>query len=410
MNKWETLLNNSSIRGALAAHLYEEAKNANLVQTPAYTTPVKCNISLQHRPYQAIIDSGASISMVSHKTVKELGLTIEKASNSLIVPAVGTSTRPLGIIKDLPVEIDHITIPLTVEVVDTTSYSVLLGNDWNQKVEANYNWKNGRYTFRWENKKHTIPTTYESNQPLPSQPTITNPDELDIYEPEYLYPREAYAFNLEDSDQSPPPEDDEWTIQQSRCKNRKAPKQRVCGNCGSPDHFFANCPTNQCNRCLGLGHISVKCPRQAPRRATCPTCHDPNHLYKDCPNNICRGCSTPGHIEAYCPLTTWKRQNLVYQCGCTLEQVDNQRLPNHSPCYTHHCCQCKVPNRPESLKLLEEKLVCPGCYIDYHCALDREDPQSIFFFTQGEGRGMLVNCKICDKSDTRSKMCQLESL
>jgi hypothetical protein len=142
------LLNNSSIRGALAAHLYEEAKNANLVQTPAYTTPVKCNISLQHKPYQAIIDSGASISMISHKTVKELGLTIEKASNSLIVPAVGTSTRPLGIIKDLPVEIDLVTIPLTVEVVDTTSYSILLGNDWNQKVEANYNWKNGRYTFR----------------------------------------------------------------------------------------------------------------------------------------------------------------------------------------------------------------------------------------------------------------------
>jgi len=203
------LLNNSSVRSALAAHLYEEAKNTNFIQTPAYTTPVKCNIFLQSQPYQAIIDSGASISMVSHKTVKELGLTIEKASNSLIVPAVGTSTRPLGIIKDLPIEIDHITIPLTVEVVDTTSYSVLLGNDWNQKVEANYNWKNGCYTFRWKNKKHIIPTTYESNQPLPSQPTITHPDELDIYETEYLHPREAYAFNLEESDKSSSPENDE---------------------------------------------------------------------------------------------------------------------------------------------------------------------------------------------------------
>ena len=409
-NKWETLLNNSSVRSALAAHLYEEAKNTNFIQTPAYTTPVKCNISLQSQPYQAIIDSGASISMVSHKTVKELGLTIEKASNSLIVPAVGTSTRPLGIIKDLPIEIDHITIPLTVEVVDTTSYSVLLGNDWNQKVEANYNWKNGCYTFRWKNKKHTIPTTYESNQPLPSQPTITHPDELDIYETEYLHPREAYAFNLEESDKSSSPENDEWTVQQPRRKNRKAPKQRVCGNCGSPDHFFADCPTNQCNRCSELGHISVKCPRQAPRRATCSTCQDPNHLYKDCPNNVCRGCSTLGHIEAYCPLATWKRQNLVYQCGCTLNQVDSNRLPTHSPRRTHHCCQCKVPNRPEVLKLLEEQLVCPGCYTDYHCALDREDPRSIQFFTQGEGRGMLVNCKICDKSDLRSRMCQLDSL
>ena len=133
------LLNDLSIWGALATHLYEEAKNANLVQTPAYTISVKCNVSLQNRPYQAIIDSVASISMIAHKVVKELGLTIEKASNSLIVPAVGTSTWPLGIIKDLPVKIDHITIPLTMEVVDTTFYSLLLDNDCNQKMEANYN-------------------------------------------------------------------------------------------------------------------------------------------------------------------------------------------------------------------------------------------------------------------------------
>ena len=74
------------------------------------------------------------------------------------------------------------------------------------------------------------------------------------------------------------------------------------------------------------------------------------------------------------------------------------------------CCQCKVPNKPEVLKLLEEKLVCPGCYTNFYCALDRDDPRSIQFFTQGEGRGMLVNCKVCDKSDTRPRMCQLDSL
>ena len=136
---------------------------------------------------------------------------------------------------------------LTMEVVDTTSYSLLLENDQNQKVEANYNWKNGCYTFKWESRKHTIPTTYESNQPLPSQPTVTAPDELNLYEPEYLYPREAYAFNREDSDQSPSLEENEWTTYQFCRRTRRASKQRVCGNCSSPDHLFANCPTNQCN-------------------------------------------------------------------------------------------------------------------------------------------------------------------
>src|SRR6185437_7898288 len=145
----------------------------------------------------------------------------------------------------------------------------------------------------------------------------------------------------------------------SHRKTRKAPKQRVCENCGSPDYLFANCPTNQCNRCQEFGHIAIKCPKQAPKRSTCPTCNDSNYLYRDCPNNICRGCSTLGHIEAYCPLTTRKRQNLVYQYGCTLDQIDVNRLPTHSTRRTHHYCQYKVPNRPEVLKLLEEKLVCP---------------------------------------------------
>ena len=67
--------------------------------------------------------------MIAYNVVKELGLKIEQASSSLIVSAIGTSTRLLGIIKDLPVEIEGVIIPITIEVVPATSYSLLLGND-----------------------------------------------------------------------------------------------------------------------------------------------------------------------------------------------------------------------------------------------------------------------------------------
>ena len=132
----------------MSAYLYEEAKNANLVQSPTHSTSVKCNIRLRNRPYQAIIDSGAAISMIAYQTVKELDLKIEQASTSLIVTATGASVRPLGIIKDLPVEIEGVTIPITVEVVPATSYSLLLGNDWSKKVGASYNWNNSCYFFK----------------------------------------------------------------------------------------------------------------------------------------------------------------------------------------------------------------------------------------------------------------------
>ena len=90
---------------------------------------MKCNIKIKDKPYQAIIDSSVSISMISYQIVKELGLKIDTCSSSLILSATGPSIRPLEIIKNLPIEIEGITIPLDVEVMDATSYSLLLGND-----------------------------------------------------------------------------------------------------------------------------------------------------------------------------------------------------------------------------------------------------------------------------------------
>src|SRR6185437_6665497 len=122
-------------------------------------------------------------------------LKIEAPSSSLIVSATGPSVRPLGIIKNLSIKIA--TISLDVEVMNATSYSLLLGNYWSQKVDASYSWKNKAYTLRWNKKKIYMPTTYEHNQPLPAQPTITDEKELEKFEQEYLHPKEAYVIEIE---------------------------------------------------------------------------------------------------------------------------------------------------------------------------------------------------------------------
>ena len=108
---------------------FAEPSSNNSTQPSTYTIPVKYNIKIRNKSYSAIIDSGASISIISYQIVKELGLKIDTCSSSLIVSATGPSIRPLGIIKDLPIEIKGITISIDVEVIDATSYSLLLGND-----------------------------------------------------------------------------------------------------------------------------------------------------------------------------------------------------------------------------------------------------------------------------------------
>ncbi|CAG8743276.1 1150_t:CDS:1, partial [Racocetra persica] len=102
-------------------------------------TPVKYYIDIQDYTYPAIIDSRASVSMILHQTVKKLNFKIEELSKSLIVTATGTTSRPLRIIRNLPIRIQDWLIPLDIEVVPATSYFILLRNDWSKKVEANYN-------------------------------------------------------------------------------------------------------------------------------------------------------------------------------------------------------------------------------------------------------------------------------
>ena len=91
-------------------------------------------MQIKNQLYQTIIDSSTAMSIIAHSVVKELGLKIEHASNSLIVSAVRTSTRPLGIIRDLPIEIKGACIPITVEVVPATSYFLLLRKNLSRKV------------------------------------------------------------------------------------------------------------------------------------------------------------------------------------------------------------------------------------------------------------------------------------
>ena len=101
----------------------------NSTQTSTYTILVKCNIKIRNKFYSAIIDSSTSISMISYQIIKELGLKINTCSSSLIVSATGPSIRPLKIIKNLSIEIEGTTISIDIKVMDTISYSFLLGNN-----------------------------------------------------------------------------------------------------------------------------------------------------------------------------------------------------------------------------------------------------------------------------------------
>src|SRR5260363_422923 len=54
-------------------------------------------------------------------------------------------------------------------------------------------------------------------------------------------------------------------------------------------------------------------------------------------------------------------------------------------------------------------MVYNGCWIDFYHDLDLDVSRSIKFFTNGEGRGTLTECKLCKEQGIRSKMIKLNS-
>ena len=147
-----------------------------------------------------------------------------------------------------------------------------------------------------------------------------------------------------------------------------------------------------------------------PKRENCKTCNQSDHTHRQCPQNQCRGCYNRGHLEVDYPMKELKKQNLALACGYNRQAIEEQRSYYYSHCRIYHCCEYATLQLEHGLFELEQKLVCKLCYITFHQKLDREDLRSIYFFQQGEGKGSLVNCKICRKEEPRSQILYEDSI
>ena len=63
-------------------------------------TAMQCELFIEKEPVNAIIDSGAATSIITHKLMKKLGYQISAPSKVVIVTTNGAKVKPLGIIKN----------------------------------------------------------------------------------------------------------------------------------------------------------------------------------------------------------------------------------------------------------------------------------------------------------------------
>ena len=112
-----------------AETLKHASRNINLV--------VKGIVTIFDEPFEAIIDTGASDTVVSHSVVRRMGLMnkMERCKTTFLT-AAGKIERPMGMLRRLPITLGSLTLELDCMVTPANNYNMLLGNDYLKMAEA----------------------------------------------------------------------------------------------------------------------------------------------------------------------------------------------------------------------------------------------------------------------------------
>ncbi len=85
---------------------------------------------------EGLVDTRASISVMAAAIVRELGMMHLIIGSKTYKTASGVVTQALGRIDEVPVVVGGVQCTMTLMVVDTNSYNVLLGLDFLMKIGA----------------------------------------------------------------------------------------------------------------------------------------------------------------------------------------------------------------------------------------------------------------------------------
>jgi hypothetical protein len=91
--------------------------------------------------------------------------------------------KVMSITKDIPVVVNGVTISADMEVIDTDSYAVIVGNGWLEEAEALINYKTCQMTIQCVNPPVIVQCQHTSKQDktveISSKPEEEIEDELD---------------------------------------------------------------------------------------------------------------------------------------------------------------------------------------------------------------------------------------
>ena len=91
---------------------------------------VRAIIRVKGIPMRAVLNTKANVSIVILPVVKKLRLTMGVSDGSKIIAVDQTKKNVISIIRDVPLSIQDIRVPVNLLVIDAPEDNLLLETDW----------------------------------------------------------------------------------------------------------------------------------------------------------------------------------------------------------------------------------------------------------------------------------------
>ena len=172
----------------------EQKKENNNKEREVYeirTMATRCNIKVNGKEIEAIIDTGAGPNVISKRMMEKLRMEIknENTSNGIIIGIEGKGMAALGKIQII-IQIEGLFMPVKLQVIDSKRNILILGNNILGKLNANINYGEKILTIEKENEVRKVPIWHNRNEESETESEDDNENESNEeseneYEEEY---------------------------------------------------------------------------------------------------------------------------------------------------------------------------------------------------------------------------------
>jgi hypothetical protein len=113
-------------------------------------------ITIDGKPLTAVVDTGASIPIMTKSAVERLGYQIERPSNAVIVTANNQDVPILGEIDDITIHIGEASFSSTFMIIPDGDYDILLSLRLLQKMKAKIDTNNSTMEFTCKGRTYEV--------------------------------------------------------------------------------------------------------------------------------------------------------------------------------------------------------------------------------------------------------------